>query len=185
MGRRKREIILTEDKMKLVEQYIPYAEKIARKINKYDDNTLSQAYWSLIYLADRYNENSGCSFGTFIKNYLYKHIKTQLYRADYIDWKSDLIISIYDKKKDYEYTFEETIPSNYYVTLDDICNEETYKRLTSILTKRQRQIFDLYISGLTMQEIGNILGRTRQAISLIWRQSLDVIHNNYSYKDFA
>lgn len=185
MCRKQLDITLTDDQMELVNQYIPYAERVAAKIHYGDDVTLSEAYYGLIYLASRYNEDSGAKFGTFIKNYLYKRVRSQLYRANHIEWDSDSIVNLQSVNKDYELTYEEILPSTTYnVTLDEMHNTNAYKAVTEKLNKKQKEVFDLYISGLTMQEIGDILGKTRQAISLTWKKALDIIKQDYTYEYF-
>lgn len=87
-----------------------------------------------------------------------------------------------------EEIFGEAIPN---ATEDIVCDvelqEEIVELLGDVLTERQRQVIEMYFwDGMTQEEIGKILGVSRQAINETLSKSLELLRDvcSVQYLDY-
>lgn len=85
-----------------------------------------------------------------------------------------------------EELFGETIPDIAEIVCNVELQEEIVEMLDEVLNDRQRKVIRMYFwDDMTQEEIGNELGISRQAITKIVADSLNILRNTVKYSDLC
>lgn len=173
---------------KLVEQYIPLANKLASQKKKtlprfidFED-LRSAAYLGLVEAANRFNPNIGICFSTFAYSRINGAMIDYLRNQGWLKRGSAcFIVSLDSKTSDDSCNFGDTIEAK-----KEVKNQDEI--LETILFKLEDQAKSVlkhyFIDQLSMKEVGQKIGVTEGRVSQLIKKYKDQIRSNWSEVDF-
>jgi RNA polymerase sigma factor (sigma-70 family) len=161
-------ITLTE-RDKLFKQYKPVADRAARGFwamchsTDYEFEDIQQeAYIALLNFVSKDNSDV-----RYLEPCMYKNIRQELYKM--LNTKKDGVLTAYQKKKGFRLCSTEALVDvvdlRHKTDIELQIDIDTAKKL---LNDQRLTIFEMYLSGYTMQEIGKNLDMSKQRVSQIY-----------------
>lgn len=157
-------IKLTEEQKKLVEQNMGLVYSVANRLGRTSEDDIQNGLIGLCIATQKYNESKG-SFST-IAYYEIRRCINNAYNLKGRMASTSLenhreVVSLYQEVGDEEdsITYEELAKDERHSTEDEAVVEITKEEIRNYLTDRERQVFDLLISGrFNKTKIGNEIG---------------------------
>lgn len=141
------------------------------KITGFDrDDLIQEGMLGLFSAVKAYDKNREASFKTFASLCISHRIIKLFERSDNIKGSSNIFISLDDSSINAEKLIAEYLPSGENDTDPEelyICKENISslkKRITDMLSKKEKQVFDLYITGESYGDIAKQLGITVKSV---------------------
>jgi len=171
-------MITDTERDKLFKQYRPVADRAARGFwamchsTDYEFEDIQQeAYIALLKFLNRDNSDV-----RYMEPCIYKNIKKELYKM--LNTKKDGVMTAYQKKKGFRLCSTEAL-----VDVVDVRNKTDIELQMDIdiakklLNEQRLTIFEMYLSGYTMQEIGKNLNMSKQRVSQIYTEICKKLKN--------
>jgi RNA polymerase sigma factor (sigma-70 family) len=160
-----------QERNKLFNQYKPVAERASRgfwamcRTSDYEYEDIQQeAYIALLRFVERDNSDV-----RYMEPCMYKNIRQELYKM--LNTKKDGVMTTYQKKSGYKLCSTEALVD----VIDTRNMTDTELQIDidiakKMLNKQRTQIFEMYLSGYGMKEIGERLGMSKQRVSQIYAE---------------
>lgn len=178
----------------LVKRYLPYVKKLSKYVcsrlpdNIRFDEVQSYAYNGLLDAIERYDFNRNDSFeayaGIRIKGSVYDELRKQDWLPRAVKEKGNINMVSIDQLRELDNAYEpislenneEYAESESFIQPDFAPGGIDRMYLVELINKlkpvQKTVVFYYYYAGLTLKEIGNILGYTEGGISLVHKRAI-------------
>ncbi len=177
---------LNDEERQLLEQYDGLIRGLTRiSMNKMNykpltyEDYLSFGYEAAITIVKSYDKTKCAKFSTFLYKYFnhffFRWLKETMYKDDPMDSLDKMIEEIGD-----------TNPQKLYLEPQNSdCGslKNTLDTISSVLSEKQLQALLLHSSGITYQEVGQIMGCSKQNSEEMVKRAIRKVKENYNYDD--